>query len=105
MDTDTDTDKSVGAAGRRAPPASLADLADRRLRVSHCLSACPSFLALCPRPFLSPIAAHCLFLFFIQLADFGLARLFSNPLHDMTPRVVTLWSVNSFAAALGPLAG
>jgi serine/threonine protein kinase len=27
----------------------------------------------------------------LQLADFGLARLFSNPLEAMTPRVVTLW--------------
>lgn len=27
----------------------------------------------------------------LQLADFGLARLFSNPLVAMTPKVVTLW--------------
>jgi len=49
-------------------------------------------LAICPWPLLSAIAVHC-FIFLVQLADFGLARLFSNPLHDMTPRVVTLWSV------------
>lgn len=27
----------------------------------------------------------------LKLADFGLARLFSNPLKEYTPKVVTLW--------------
>lgn len=31
----------------------------------------------------------------LKLADFGLARLFSNPLTAMTPKVVTLWSAQS----------